>query len=218
MSRVGNEREWRWRIGVASALVGSAGVFAGLRQDLGLGWGLTLVAVTALGAMLALRGVHHRVEAEQARRNVFDAGAGSTAWVMLLMGAAVIPGLVLNAIDDAGVRAVVAGLLGAVVEMQRRVHTTRGELFAYQAGSGRREIWVSRWALPRAPGPARNVRAAAALAGRLWRVMWRADRVGCGAHGAWRGPSPQTTESVESVAERRGQGNDSALAGMAEAA
>ncbi|MGM0697189.1 hypothetical protein [Micrococcus sp. GbtcB5] len=184
---------------MAPPLVGSAGVFAGLRQDLGLGWGLTLVAVTALGAMLALRGVHHRVEAEQARRNVFDAGAGSTAWVMLLMGAAVIPGLVLNAIDDAGVRAVVAGLLGAVlaaaaVEMQRRVHTTRGELFAYQAGSGRREIWVSRWALPRAPGPARNVRAAAALAGRLWRVMWRADRVGCGAHGAWRGPSPQTTD------------------------
>ena len=83
----------------------------------------------------------------------------------------------------------------AAVEMQRRVHTTRGELFAYQAGSGRREIWVSRWALPRAPGPARNVRAAAALAGRLWRVMRRADRVGCGAHGAWRGPSPQTTDS-----------------------
>ena len=106
---MGNECEWRWRIGVASALVGSAGVFAGLRQDLGLGWGLTLVAFTALGAMLTLRGVHHRVEAEQARRNVFDAGAGSTAWVMLLMGAAVIPGLVLNAIDDAGVRAVVAG-------------------------------------------------------------------------------------------------------------
>ncbi|PFH06447.1 hypothetical protein BX598_1081 [Micrococcaceae bacterium JKS001869] len=115
VSRVGNEREWRWRIGVASALVGSAGVFAGLRQDLGLGWGLTLVAVTALGAMLALRGVHHRVEAEQARRTVFYAGAGSTAWVMLLMGAAVIPGLALSAIDDAGVRAVVAGLLGAVL-------------------------------------------------------------------------------------------------------
>ena len=156
MSRVGNEREWRWRIGVAPPLVGSAGVFAGLRQDLGLGWGLTLVAVTALGAMLALRGVHHRVEAERARRNVFDAGAGSTAWVMLLMGAAVIPGLVLNAIDDAGVRAVVAGLLGAVlaaaahgilaatttleeqprpepvVEMQRRFHTTRGEPFSEQ--------------------------------------------------------------------------------------
>ncbi len=90
-------------------------MFAGLRQDLGLGWGLTLVAVTALGAMLALRGVHHRVEAEQARRNVFDAGAGSTAWVMLLMGAAVIPGLVLNVIDDAGVRAVGAGPLGAVL-------------------------------------------------------------------------------------------------------
>lgn len=115
MSRVGNEREWRWRIGVASALVGSAGVFAGLRQDLGLGWGLTLVAFTALGAMLALRGVHHRVEAERARRNVFYAGAGSTAWVMLLMGAAVVPGLVLNVIDDAGVRAVGAGLLGATL-------------------------------------------------------------------------------------------------------
>ena len=141
MSRVGNEREWRWRIGVAPPLVGSAGVFAGLRQDLGLGWGLTLVAVTALGAMLALRGVHHRVEAERARRNVFDAGAGSTAWVMLLMGAAVVPGLVLNVIDDAGVRAVVAGLLGAVlaaaahgilaatttVEMWRRLHRTREE-------------------------------------------------------------------------------------------
>ena len=118
---MGNEREWRWRIGVASALVGSAGVLAGLRQDLGLGWGLTLVAVTALGAMLALRGVHHRVEAERARRNVFDAGAGSTAWVMLLMGAAVVPGLVLNVIDDAGVR--------AVVEMQPRFHTTRGGHF-----------------------------------------------------------------------------------------
>lgn len=123
MSRVGNEREWRWRIGVASALVGSAGVLAGLRQDLGLGWGLTLVAVTALGAMLALRGVHHRVEAERARRNVFDAGAGSTAWVMLLMGAAVVPGLVLNVIDDAGVR--------AVVEMQPRFHTTRGGHFRH---------------------------------------------------------------------------------------
>lgn len=115
VSRVGNECEWRWRIGVASALVGSAGVFAGLRQDLGLGWGLTLVAVTALGAMLALRGVHHRVEAERARRNVFYAGSGSTAWVMLLMGAAVVPGLVLNVIDDAGVRAVGAGLLGATL-------------------------------------------------------------------------------------------------------
>ena len=34
---------------------------------------------------------------------------------MLLMGAAVIPGLAPNAIDDAGVRAVVAGLLGAVL-------------------------------------------------------------------------------------------------------
>lgn len=44
---------------------------------------------------------------------MFDAGAGSTAWVMLLMGAAVIPGLALNVIDDAGVRAV-----GAGVEMQ----------------------------------------------------------------------------------------------------
>ena len=133
MSRVGNEREWRWRIGVASALVGSAGVLAGLRQDLGLGWGLTLVAVTALGAMLALRGVHHRVEAERARRNVFDAGAGSTAWVMLLMGAAVVPGLVLNVIDDAGVR--------AVVEMQPRFHTTRGGHFRHpvrmnRSGSG----------------------------------------------------------------------------------
>ncbi len=186
---------------MASALVGSVGVFAGLRQDLGLGWGLTLVAVTALGAMLALRGVHHRVEAEQARRNVFDAGAGSTAWVRLLMGVAVIPGLVLNVIDDAGVRAVVAGPLGAVltaaaVEMQPRFHTTRGELFAYRAGSGRRENWVSRWVLPRAPGLARNVRAAAALAGRLWRVMWRADRAGDGAHGARRDPSPQTTDSA----------------------
>ncbi|MBA9081391.1 putative membrane protein [Micrococcus aloeverae] len=146
---------------MAPPLVGSAGVFAGLRQDLGLGWGLTLVAVTALGAMLALRGVHHRVEAEQARRNVFDAGAGSTAWVMLLMGAAVIPGLVLNAIDDAGVRAVVAGLLGAVlaaaahgilaatttfdVEMQGRVHRTRGEVFAEQAiQRGPRKVLLDR--------------------------------------------------------------------------
>ncbi|WP_240335712.1 hypothetical protein [Micrococcus sp. Alg238-R198] len=73
------------------------------------------MASTALGAMLALRGVHHRVEAERARRNVFYAGAGSTAWVMLLMGAAVIPGLVLNVIDDAGVRAVGAGVLGATL-------------------------------------------------------------------------------------------------------
>lgn len=80
-----------------------------------MGWGLTLVAVTALVVMLALRGVHHRVEAEQARRNVFYAGAGSTTWVMLLMGAAVIPGLALNVIADADVRAVVAGLLGAVL-------------------------------------------------------------------------------------------------------
>ena len=34
---------------------------------------------------------------------------------MLLMGAAVIPALVLNVIDDAGVRAVGAGPLGAVL-------------------------------------------------------------------------------------------------------
>lgn len=139
--------------------MGSAGVFAGLRQDLGLGWGLTLVAFTALGAMLALRGVHHRVEAERARRNVFYAGAGSTAWVMLLMGAAVVPGLVLNVIDDAGVRAVGAGLLGATlaaaahgilaaattVEMQGRVHRTRGEVFAEQAiQRGPRKVLLDR--------------------------------------------------------------------------
>lgn len=34
---------------------------------------------------------------------------------MLLMGAAVIPGLALNAIDDAGVRVVMAGLLGVAL-------------------------------------------------------------------------------------------------------
>ncbi|SJN17621.1 hypothetical protein FM117_00915 [Micrococcus luteus Mu201] len=49
---------------------------------------------------------------------------------------------------------------------------------------------------PRAPGLARNARAAAALAGWLWRVMWRADRAGGGAHDAWRGPSSLTTESA----------------------
>ena len=58
-----------------------------------------------------------------------------------------------------------------IVEMQRRFHLTRGELFAYRVGSGRRENWVSRWVLPRAPGLARNVRAAAALAGWLWRAV-----------------------------------------------
>ena len=52
--------------------------------------------------------------------------------------------------------------------MQRRFHLTRGELFAYRAGSGWRENWVSRWVLPRAPRLARNVRRL-----RLWRV-------GCG--------------------------------------
>lgn len=84
----------------------------------------------------------------------------------------------------------------STVEMQPRFHTTRGALFAYRVGSGRRENWVSRWVLPRAPGLARNVRAAAALAGWLWRVMWRADRAGGGAHGARRDPSPQTTDSA----------------------
>lgn len=78
--------------------------------------------------------------------------------------------------------------------MQPRFHLTRGELFAYRAGSGWRENWVSRWVLPHAPRLARNVRAAAALAGWLWRVMWRADRDGGGAHGARRDPSPQTTD------------------------
>ena len=86
--------------------------------------------------------------------------------------------------------------LASTVEMQPRFHTTRGALFAYRVGSGRRENWVSRWVLPRAPGLARNVRAAAALAGWLWRVMWRADRAGGGAHDAWRDPSPQTTDSA----------------------
>ena len=85
---------------------------------------------------------------------------------------------------------------GTSVELQPRFHTTRGALFAYRVGSGRRENWVSRWVLPRAPGLARNVRAAAALAGWLWRVMWRADRAGGGAHGARRDPSPQTTDSA----------------------
>ena len=80
------------------------------------------------------------------------------------------------------------------VEMQARFHATRGGLFAYRAGSGRRENRVSRWAPPRAPGIARNVRAAAALAGWLWRAVRRAGRAGGGAHGAWRGPSSLTTE------------------------
>ena len=90
--------------------------------------------------------------------------------------------------------AVAAGVPGAGVEMQRRFHLTRGELFAYRAGSGRRENRVSRWAPPRAPGIARNVRAAAALAGWLWRAVRRAGRAGGGAHGAWRGPSSLTTD------------------------
>lgn len=50
-------------------------------------------------------------------------------------------------------------------EMQRGFHLMRGELFAGRAGSGRSENWVSRWAPPRAPRLARNVRAAAAMAG-----------------------------------------------------
>ena len=84
----------------------------------------------------------------------------------------------------------------SVVEMQRRFHLTRGELFAYRAGSGRRENRVSRWAPPRAPGIARNVRAAAALAGWLWRAVRRADRARGGAHCAWRAPWSQTTDYV----------------------
>ena len=115
MRRQGTERAWRWRVGAASALVGAAGVVGGLRQELGLAWGLTLFAVMVLGVLFALRGVHHRVDPEQARRSVFYAGAGSTAWVLLLMGAGVIPGLVLSGIGDAGLRAVVSGVLGAVL-------------------------------------------------------------------------------------------------------
>ena len=87
----------------------------GVWQELGLAWGLTLFAVAVLGVLFSLRGVHHRVDPEQARRSVFYAGAGSTAWVLLLMGAGVIPGLVLSVIGDAGLRAVTSGVLGAVL-------------------------------------------------------------------------------------------------------
>lgn len=69
----------------------------------------------SLGCCSPCGGVHHRVDPEQARRSVFYAGAGSTAWVLLLMGAGVIPGLVLSVIGDAGLRAVTSGVLGAVL-------------------------------------------------------------------------------------------------------
>lgn len=77
-----SDRAWRWRIGVASALLGASGVAAALRHELGTGWAVGLVAVLAAAAVLAMRGVHHRVDQSAARRNVVYGGEGCTAWML----------------------------------------------------------------------------------------------------------------------------------------
>lgn len=77
-----SQRAWRWRIGVASALLGASGVAAAPRNDLGTGWAVRLVGVPDATPVLALRGVHHRVDQPTARRNVVYGGEGCTAWML----------------------------------------------------------------------------------------------------------------------------------------
>ena len=109
-----SERAWRWRIGVASALTGATGVVATLRLDLGAWWAAALLVVLVTGIMLALRGVHHRIDQATARRTVFYGGDGNAAWVLLLMlSISIVPGALLSAVEAPAARALLVGLLAA---------------------------------------------------------------------------------------------------------
>lgn len=110
------ERTWRWQIGVASALLGVAGVLGGLREDLDTGLVIGLLVALAVGILLALRGIHHRIEPHEARRSVIYSGAGSTAWLFLvIVGVVTAPALLLGVVEDAGLRSLAAGVIGAVL-------------------------------------------------------------------------------------------------------
>ncbi|MDY6056101.1 hypothetical protein [Micrococcus sp.] len=106
-------RFWRWRIGAASALVGVAGVVSGLRDQLGLVWGLGMMAAAVLGVLLALRGVHHRVDQEEARRRPFYTGTGATAWLLVvLLGTGILPGVLVGLLPEGSARSLAAGMIG----------------------------------------------------------------------------------------------------------
>lgn len=109
-------RAWHWRIGIAAACAGGLAAVSAARTDLGVGWSIGLVAVLAGALLLALRGVHHRVDQAAARSQVFYAGEGATALLLLLMlGGSVLPGILVGGLPDPGARALVTGLLAAAV-------------------------------------------------------------------------------------------------------
>mgnify|MGYP007091938490 CR=1 FL=1 len=116
MDGMEREKVWHVRIAVAAALVGCAGVVSGLRHELGLGWAVGLLTACILGVALALRDVHHRVDQEEAGRQVFYAGRGSTAWFAVVMvGVAIVPGMVIPLLADGAATALGVGLFAAVL-------------------------------------------------------------------------------------------------------
>lgn len=89
---------------------------SGLRHELGLGWAVGLLTACLLGVALALRDVHHRVDQEEAGRQVFYAGRGSTAWFAVVMvGVAIVPGMVIPLLADGAATALGVGLFAAVL-------------------------------------------------------------------------------------------------------
>ena len=116
MDGMEREKVWHVRIAVAAALVGCAGVVSGLRHELGLGWAVGLLTACLLGVALALRDVHHRVDQEESGRQVFYAGRGSTAWFAVVMvGVAIVPGMVIPLLADGAATALGVGLFAAVL-------------------------------------------------------------------------------------------------------
>ncbi|MFJ3312813.1 hypothetical protein ACIPJU_08390 [Micrococcus endophyticus] len=109
-------RAWRLRIVLASTAFGGAAGALALRTQLPPAWLLVAAVVAVVLGVVALRGVHHRVDQEKARRTVFYAGEGSAAlFVLLTVGLSVVPAWVIGALPDPALQSPAAAVLAAAV-------------------------------------------------------------------------------------------------------
>lgn len=115
-----------WRAAVIGACVGLASLVSSVRELFASGLlALAVTVVLLLASVLVLRGRRFAVDEDESRRPVFDAGRGSTMFLMVtLLGVSVVPMFVLG-LSGTIWHPLAAGGLGVMVAVAVQAIVTR---------------------------------------------------------------------------------------------